>query len=184
MLGSCLLSKPTGRAAELGGGVEVWFGHFQSLRLGWKTFLNVDATQRAFLKSGKVHIIMADMTRTRIGEALDQYGYADFSKKIATLKVKLFFKNVLIIFALLNYTLQVTYNRGQYIATVGCNGLSKKPANQEKFDCDGRMITVQEYFEKKLNIKLQFPYLPCVWVGSREKNNFVPMEVSVSILTF
>ena len=65
----------------------------------------MDATQRAFLKSGKVHIIMADMTRTRIGEALDQYGYADFSKKIATLKVKLFFKNVLIIFALLNYTL-------------------------------------------------------------------------------
>lgn len=87
MLGSCLLTKPTGSARELGGGVEVWFGHFQSLRLGWKPFLNVDATQRAFLKSGKVHVIMADMSRTRIGDTLDQWGYADFSKKIATLKV-------------------------------------------------------------------------------------------------
>ena len=87
MLGSCLLSQPVGKSEDLGGGVEVWFGHFQSLRLGWKPFLNVDATQRAFLKSGKVHEIMADMYRTRIGERLDDRDYGDFHKKIATLKV-------------------------------------------------------------------------------------------------
>lgn len=87
MLGSCLLSKPIGRAEELGGGVEVWFGHFQSLRLGWQPFMNVDATQRAFLKSGKVHLIMADMLRSRPGEILNDRDYQDFSKKIATLKV-------------------------------------------------------------------------------------------------
>lgn len=91
MIGSCLLSKPSGRAEELGGGVEVWFGHFQSLRLGWQPFLNVDATQRAFLKSGKVHLIMADMTRSRVGETLNDRDYMDFSKKIATLKVNGFF---------------------------------------------------------------------------------------------
>jgi hypothetical protein len=28
MLGSCLLSKPVGRSEEVGGEVEVWFGHF------------------------------------------------------------------------------------------------------------------------------------------------------------
>ena len=39
------------------------------------------------------------------------------------------------------------------------------------------MITVQEYFEDKLKTKLQFPDLPCVWVGSRDKKNYVPMEV-------
>ncbi|XP_059352742.1 protein argonaute-2-like [Daphnia carinata] len=156
MLGSCLLSKPTGRAHELGGGVEVWFGHFQSIRLGWKPFLNVDATQRAFMKSGKVHLIMAEMFNTRTGEELYDRDYMDFSKKIATLKV--------------------SYNRGQYIATVGCNGL-KGSASTEKFECDGQQVTVQQYFEKKLNMKLQYPYLPCVWVGSREKKNLVPMEL-------
>ncbi len=87
MLGSCLLSKPVGRSEDLGGGVEVWFGHFQSLRLGWKPFLNVDATQRAFLKSGLVHVIMADMFRARPGDRLDDRDYGDFHKKIATLKV-------------------------------------------------------------------------------------------------
>ena len=87
MLGSCLLSSPMGRATDLGGGVEVWFGHFQSLRLGWKPFLNVDATQRAFLKSGLVHVIMADMFQRSIGASLEHWEYSDFSKKIATLKV-------------------------------------------------------------------------------------------------
>lgn len=89
MLGSCLLSKPTGRPHDLGGGVEVWFGHFQSLRVGWKPFLNVDATQRAFMKSGKVHMIMAEIFNTRPGEQLRyDSDYVEFGKKIATLKVK------------------------------------------------------------------------------------------------
>jgi hypothetical protein len=88
MLGSCLLSKPVaGRNKELGGGVEVWFGHFQSLRLGWKPFLNVDATQRAFMKSGLVHEIMANMFRARPGDRLNDRNYKDFHKTIATLKV-------------------------------------------------------------------------------------------------
>ncbi len=87
MLGSCLLSKPVGRSEDLGGGVEVWFGHFQSLRLGWKPFLNVDATQRAFMKSGLVHEIMAAMFRAGVGERLNDHDYGDFHKKIATLKV-------------------------------------------------------------------------------------------------
>lgn len=103
MLGSCLLSKPTGRPQELGGGVEVWFGHFQSLRLGWKPFLNVDATQRAFLKSGKVHLIMAEMFNTRPGEELYDRDYMDFSKKIATLKVKYMHKVLRRISQILDY---------------------------------------------------------------------------------
>jgi len=75
------------------------------------------------------------------------------------------------------FSFKVSYNRGQYIATVGCNGI-KGPANVEKFECDGKMVLVQEYFETKLKMKLQYPYLPCVWVGSREEKNLVPMEVN------
>ena len=96
MIGSCLLTKPSGRSEYLGGGVEVYFGHFQSLRLGWKPFLNVDATQRAFMMSGKVHHILADSLQMRCNGAdfppnffdnLSQNDYRDFGKKIATLKV-------------------------------------------------------------------------------------------------
>ena len=97
MIGSCLLSKPSGRAEELGGGVEVYFGHFQSLRLGWQPFLNVDASQRAFMMSDKVHFILAQVLQLRTGpdmppnffDRVVDREYQDFGRKIATLKVKL-----------------------------------------------------------------------------------------------
>ena len=97
MLGSCLLTKPNGgRVENLGGGVEVYFGHFQSLRLGWQSFLNVDATQRAFMMSGKVHVILAEALQMggsgadlppNFFDNLRENDYRDFGKKIATLKV-------------------------------------------------------------------------------------------------
>ena len=85
-LGACILQQPLpGRSVPLEGGVEVWFGHFQSLRLAWKPFLNVDATQRAFLMSGKVQDIMEEMLKARV--VLNQ---EEFGKKIALLKVLFF----------------------------------------------------------------------------------------------
>lgn len=62
------------------------------------------------------------------------------------------------------------------MATVGCNGLGDS-ARKEKFEHEGRTMTVQQYFELKFGKKLQYPDLPCVWVGSRQKRNMVPMEV-------
>ena len=65
------------------------------------------------------------------------------------------------------------------MASVGCNGI-KGAANKEVFECDGKKVTVQQYFEQKYGKKLKFPHLPCVWVGSREKKNLVPMEVPLN----
>ena len=59
----------------------------------------------------------------------------------------------------------MTYSRVDYEVNVGCNGL-KGPANQEAFDCGGKMVTVQQHWEDKLKLKLKFPRLPCIWVGS------------------
>ena len=77
----------------------------------------------------------------------------------------------------------MSYSRGAYVATVGCNGL-KGPANIEKFECDGKTVTVQQYFEKKMGKKLSRPDLPCVWVGAKDKKNLVPMEVTLNKIKF
>jgi len=102
MIGSCLFSKPRGRAEQLGGGGEIYFGHFQSLHLGWKPFLNVDAVQGAFMQSGKVHLIFADELKLRRSGAdlpanfFDclthrkyRFPVKEFGKKITNLKVKI-----------------------------------------------------------------------------------------------
>ena len=157
IIGRNLLKEPEkGHAEDLGGGVELWFGHFQSLRLGWKPFLNVDSSQRAFLKSGLVHEIMADMFNLRVGANVTAAQARTFSRLLNTNKV--------------------SYSRGSYQAKVGCNGL-KEPANAEKFIHEGNEVTVQQYFEEKYGLKLKYPHLPCVWVGSSKKISLVPMEL-------
>ena len=39
--------------------------------------------------------------------------------------------------------------------------------------------TVQKYFFDAHRITLQYPDLPCLHVGSKNKNVFLPMEVSL-----
>ena len=52
--------------------------------------------------------------------------------------------------------------------------VSRYPASEEKFEHEGRQVTVVEYFHTKYNITLQYPHLPCVRVGTKGTN--LPME--------
>lgn len=72
------------------------------------------------------------------------------------------------------------YDRGRYTVTVRCNGI-KGPATEEKVDCDGEMVFVQEYYATKLRMKLHYPDLPCLSVGSDGWKTLVPMEVINSV---
>ena len=89
MLDRCVLTMPaSGRRVELGGGVEIWHGYFQSLRLGWEPYLNVDATQRAFFMPIKLHEMMAKCNSSQVGQPFRNDGQArDFGRKIAGVKV-------------------------------------------------------------------------------------------------
>ena len=39
-------SSMQGRCVELPGGKSIWFGHFQSVNIGWKPFINVDVANK------------------------------------------------------------------------------------------------------------------------------------------
>lgn len=85
-IGSCLLNIPQqGRVVDLGQGAEVYFGHFQSLRLTWQKTLNIDASQRAFATAGHVLDVMAKTYDTKFGQPIRDF--EDFSKKLRNLKV-------------------------------------------------------------------------------------------------
>ena len=82
VINDSMFSKPLGKTEDLGGGIVAGFGHFQSLRIGFNPFLNVDTTQCAFLKSGKLHELMAAMYERNPGDRLSDSEYADFNEKI------------------------------------------------------------------------------------------------------
>lgn len=63
--------------------------------------------------------------------------------------------------------------------TVGVNGLDK-PADAAVFTLDnGQQCTVANYFSGSKQYRLQYPKLPCLWVGSRQKHVLLPPEVII-----
>ena len=41
---------------------------------------------------------------------------------------------------------------------------------------EGEMMSVADYFKNQYGVALKCPSLPCLWVGSRDKNTYILME--------
>ncbi|CAH1728334.1 unnamed protein product [Chironomus riparius] len=161
---------PTGRAvffvpnrkSDLGDGMELWLGLFQSAILGRaKIYLNVDVLHKAFPSA----LPVVDLLRTTdrdgrisdIPHSLDQRGRDRLEEFLQMLSV--------------GYRL----NRNEPYKTYGFNGLGDE-ASKAKFEHNGKQITVQQYFENEKKIRLRFPNLPVLWVGSKVKKTYLPIE--------
>lgn len=60
--------------------------------------------------------------------------------------------------------------------TYRINGLGPT-ANSYKFEVNGKMLSIKEYFFLHKNYKLIYPNLPCLWVGNKNENTYLPAEV-------
>ncbi|KAL8170239.1 hypothetical protein V2J09_022043 [Rumex salicifolius] len=143
---------------ELGMGLEYWKGYYQSIRPVEVGFtLNVDASARAFYKPIFLTEFVAEfLNRKLINPLIDQ----------DRLKVKKALQKVLV----------ETYYMG-YTKCYKVNGLSAEPADQLMFTADSGPTSVCGYFSEKYRIKLQYPYLPCIKVGTEKRPVYIPMEL-------
>ncbi|CAB4018547.1 argonaute-2-like isoform X2, partial [Paramuricea clavata] len=146
---------PTGREKDLGGGIQVWNGTFVSIRpTQWKMMLNVDTCATGFYKGQSVLDFMCEFLNQRnLPRRLDERQRKKFAKEIKAIKV------------------ETTHIKRKQKAS----GLSFKSAKDETFDCEGRKVSVLNYFKDKYNITLQHPDLPCIKIG--QKGNLIPIEL-------
>jgi len=52
----------------------------------------------------------------------------------------------------------------------------RKAAKEEMINVEGKNVSVAKYFQTQYGAELQYPNLPCLWVGSRDRSTFIPME--------
>ncbi|CAG0885094.1 unnamed protein product [Darwinula stevensoni] len=57
------------------------------------------------------------------------------------------------------------------------NEVRRARADKEVFNCDGKPMTVAEFWRSTYGQGLKYPNLPCVWVGSKKKTIYIPVEV-------
>jgi eukaryotic translation initiation factor 2C len=167
-VGRSFFSAPEGYSHSLGGGREIWSGFHQSVRPShWKMLLNIDVSATAFYKAQPILNFMCEVLDMRDiceqRKPLTDSQRVKFTKEIRGLKVEI---------------THCGHMRRKYRV---CN-VTRRPAQFQTFPQQldsGQTVetTVAKYFLEKYQMKLRFPYLPCLQVGQEHKNTYLPMEV-------
>ncbi|KAF7366724.1 Protein argonaute-3 [Mycena sanguinolenta] len=137
------------RPISLGGGLEAQRGFYSSVRPAHRQLMvNVNVCTTAFYTPGNLARGMEDFRNASFGARPNA-----FVKGVRIKTTHLGYKK----------TVKSVFN---------------KSARDHKFDCAefGGLISVEDYFRRKYNIRLQFPTMPLVDVGGA-KSNYLPPEL-------
>ncbi|KAI7849000.1 Piwi domain-containing protein [Circinella umbellata] len=145
----------------LPGGLEVWQGFYQSARPGvGKMYINLDVSATAFYEAGRLPDLAVKILGRRTLDDLRR-GLSDRDR----LKLEKAIKGLQI---------QIVH-RGEKKFKYKITKLTPSSVEKTKFkDQDGNEMSVSQYFTKRYNMRLNYPFLPCVVV---KKDIFLPMEV-------
>jgi len=161
--GACFYSEEG--KAELTGGADLWFGHYQSLRATQSGLtLNVDTSATPFIRPQPALEYVMHLCKKRSIDDLFR-GRGLGPRDIKNIKSGM------------NFVMVSVTHRQNCTKTFKVGGLSRLPADQQTFSGqDGQQMTVAQYFAQKYG-PLRYPQLPCFQIGSRAKQNYLPMEV-------
>ncbi|KAL8278267.1 hypothetical protein RQP46_009299 [Phenoliferia psychrophenolica] len=140
----------------IGGGLELWRGFFQSIKLTpTGPALNGDTTSGVFIRSGSLQTVALDFLDSRNSNHLNA-SVMDERQKI---RLRRFLTNLNIDIFPHNH---VKHKRAVKIR----GGITDTSARDTYFTLreTNETVSVEEYFLRDFNIRLQYPDLPCVVV--------------------
>jgi hypothetical protein len=145
----------------ISGGLEVWGGFFYSLRAETgKMLLNVDSSSTAFYAPGPV----LDAVRHVIQDSTVPPMLSLYQRKAVESLLR-------------GACVEVTHRGAGFSSKYQVRGLGRTAEEVTFQDQDGRQSNVADYFSAKYNLKLRYPKLPCLFVGTNENQIYLPMEV-------
>ena len=146
---------------DLGSELELWEGYIQSVRPGHgQVYLNLNMSYRPVIKPLYLLDYLDKKMRLKNYDQLcDKFTMETAERELLNLEI---FSNHL-------------KNKRKYKITK--KPVFLLPAIKESFNCDGKIITVQQYFKTQYKKVLEYPYLPCIDVGRGDKVVALPMEV-------
>uniref|UniRef100_A0A6M2DIC2 Putative germ-line stem cell division protein hiwi/piwi n=1 Tax=Xenopsylla cheopis TaxID=163159 RepID=A0A6M2DIC2_XENCH len=160
-VGKSFFTPPSGRIVSLGDGMDLWYGLFSSCVLGWKPYLNVDVAHKGFPTKQLVSDYMKFEKNIDLAKPISAYALEEVRKFVKSLKV--------------------IYQIPNKPTTKRCfriNDIRNIPADEETFEDDKKKkITVVKYYKESKGYNVLYPKAPCLWVGSRNKNIYVPPEL-------
>ncbi|KAJ8920698.1 hypothetical protein NQ315_004837 [Exocentrus adspersus] len=169
-VGRSFFVKPP-RIIDLGEGMEMYNGFFQSAIRGWKPFLNVDVAHKSFPKNINLLDIIVELFDINQYQRFER---ADLSRPLNRYQLETLNSFV--------KTLRVSYeipNHPNTRRVYRVNALDDPPKDKIFRLDTGEQITIEKYFERQKNYKLRYPHLPTLWVGAQQRENkiLLPLEL-------
>lgn len=150
----------------LSGGLEVWPGLCTSTRRGtWRPLVNIDIKCSAFYVSGPLLQLAKEVLDPKKTLPFDPLKMPLAPRDRESLASAL--KGVIV------YSVHLNQKRKIRVA-----GLTNYGADTETFDWQGKSVSIVEYFERRHNITLERPDLPCAILGNTN-GAMVPMELLI-----
>ena len=146
---------------DLGAELELWEGYTQSVRPGHgQVYLNLNMSYRPVLKPNDLLRYLEDVLNLKNYDQLCD----KFTMEAA-------------VWQLLNLEIFSEHLKIKRKYKITKKKVFLLPAVKESFLCEGKRVTVQEYFKNQYKIVLKYPNLPCIDVGRGDKVTALPMEV-------
>lgn len=167
-VGRSFFVKPA-QLIDLGEGMEMYQGFYQSAIRAWRPLLNVDVAHKAFPQNICVVDSLAqllssprqEMRREDLQRDLQSWQSQTLEKFIRTLRV-------------LYEIPGVPGSKRHYRV----NGLGAS-CSKASFEHEGKRMTIEQYFKTVKRFTLKYPHLPTLWVGSpsRADRVLLPLEL-------
>ena len=154
--------KKDGSVIDMGNGKSIWVGTFQSVRMGWRPYLNVDvANRQAYNQQPLLDFLLAVLDQGNRLDNLRQLRPRDKYRLNDELR-----------------QLKIRYSRPDgALRDYKVNKLVDSAARLSIKLEDGKEITIKDYFKLQYNYEIKHPFLPCVHVGKLNGTNFLPIEL-------
>jgi len=160
-----------GRVIDLGFGKEVWSGIFSSVRPNswtergtqYLATLNANISHKAATK--QLPLVIDDTMYCYTDQVLDRNA-GSWRKGMSPQQVDVLRRDLKGL--KLRYTLPNGQKREYRVNDI------LQPA--DKLEIPDLKKTVKTYFFETHKVKLKYPHLPCLWLGSRNKTIYIPME--------
>ncbi|KAL6260110.1 hypothetical protein P5V15_007649 [Pogonomyrmex californicus] len=157
---------------ELGNGLSLGQGGFQSGIAGWNPYLNIDVSHKGFPTNQTVLACMAEFARVDDKNQLT----AKNINSIIMSKLNRFLKGLKIIYEIPNVRSTKRTYRIKELSTETSMSYTFSEDDSSNF------ISIYEYFRKRKNYKICYPNLPVVLVGKvNNKNIYLPAELCTII---
>ncbi|KAI0734018.1 argonaute-like protein [Fomitopsis betulina] len=157
---------------DVGGGIVLWRGYFQSIRPAIRRMLiNVDISTAAMYREGPLlNVCLAFLGLRQPQELAPGQRFGERER----LKLRRFLSNVRVNVQALKPAQPQTGARGNRRPRV-VRGITKGTAAGISFDRNGQKITIAQYYQQVYNYRIKFPNIVCAEVGSR--GDIIPLEL-------